>query len=1259
MNTRLHAKEYFFKGNGLSFSLFEIVALKEVYIQSEVKIGEKKLANQKLEVTQQGEYFEVTLPEVYAQGGYFFKLISESGEIVFTEAKGTNQATLNLIDDSTIQVPVAKEAQTFIQKDNVTKQAHVIVTVSVDEHEVITTHRAYADNHAFALLVDNEAYYIKLKGFNQNGKLAVAMSDVIAALPTEINKAQLFLLETVLEQQVAVNLKMETAYQIIKNYVPVNDQLFVCNDKEGVLLVQDEKFISTMNRIVSKENVYAKNEGEYVPLERFIVADLDEGTEVKLYEQTVSDNNAYHYQPIKVNATTEKAYNELAIESDNGFLTITEGQLVLSVKEKKLPITLISHDFTQITVTSPLLTEVFLKPVKQSLAPIYLEKSDTGFTLDLLKTSLLPKNNYKLTGRTTETGQDLALHVTKTQPINLLGATLVTYDDKSIVTTHRYEDLIGKLFNVQMEGTKQIQHVSVDEMLVSFECLDLNPEEEHLMVKKRKANEARYLPITSLGDDRYQVDLGTLVLPPTEVIDKEFWDFYFESVDNSTIHRFLLEVNAEELSNPAKEKVAGPSREGMAQGIYLNKDNGFSLLRAPQQTYSEFMKAKEKTNLAVDTMTFDGRQFGLQRTGLEITKATLRLSIRKTDKVYAIEGTPVANGVSFDLTPFIEEQPERGLRLDFKISYETPTTYAEEVKIELTGRSKAKEGITSCSINEEDELMFYKTDTQLICATVKNHRGAVREFYQIKTQLTQLEKVNDHQYRLAFILTSSKDFELKDVQLKLRNNEYDVNLPCDITSHKDNKIQCLLTMDWDNYFPLYWDLFAGVTFEEQYEEIRISGSSKEVIKMVSSKEYLENSLVDASQERIIYPYLSFSNDISFMIRPKESYENKQTILKDKLGYLTYRLFQPYFDKKNIWLSFEKFASTAQDNGYAFFDYVQNNQLNPNHYYVLSKDSKDFAHVNKKHKNILKHMSYKYFVHLYASKLLIASETPRHVHNIRLRSGRAAQAIQNKKSVFLQHGVTALKQSSVFQKSPGRGNFDLVIATSEKEKTIIHENWLYDRDEIAVTGFSRWDLLKDRSHEQQTKTIFVMPTWRSWMEDMPEEEFIQTDYYQHYTAFINSERMQKLLDIHNLQLVFFLHPKFKEYISTFKATNERVQLFGFGDIKVNEMLMDSSLMISDYSSVTWDMLYMGKPIVFFQFDLEKYEQYEGSYIDMNTELFGEQVKTVETLIDTVEAHIQNNFALAPDYQAIREDSIKYLDQDNSKRIYETIKKGRLG
>ena len=133
--------------------------------------------------------------------------------------------------------------------------------------------------------------------------------------------------------------------------------------------------------------------------------------------------------------------------------------------------------------------------------------------------------------------------------------------------------------------------------------------------------------------------------------------------------------------------------------------------------------------------------------------------------------------------------------------------------------------------------------------------------------------------------------------------------------------------------------------------------------------------------------------------------------------------------------------------------------------------------------------------------------------------------------FLQHGVLALKRVENLFGAKGASSMTYFTASSEMEKSIIEENFGYKPEQIPVTGLSRWDVLKDKS-DPAHPSILVMPTWRSWLEDQSDEFFCQSQYYQEYTALLNDPELQKFLHSSHTKLIFYIHPKLREYISSF-------------------------------------------------------------------------------------------------------------------------------
>lgn len=381
--------------------------------------------------------------------------------------------------------------------------------------------------------------------------------------------------------------------------------------------------------------------------------------------------------------------------------------------------------------------------------------------------------------------------------------------------------------------------------------------------------------------------------------------------------------------------------------------------------------------------------------------------------------------------------------------------------------------------------------------------------------------------------------------------------------------------------------------------------------------------------------------------------------RERMALIIYRLLRKSLKKKNIFLVYEKYCSMAQDNGFYFFKYCMDNDIEKKMgrhiYYVIDKKQPDYANLEPYKDHVLQYMSFKHTLYLLAARLLISSDSKKHAYAWRSTESIIRKKIlKEKKSVFLQHGVFGLKRSAEFRRGTGGGT-NLFIASNELEKGFIMENMGYKDDQVALTGLARWDVLMDKSADIEKKHILVMPTWRKWLEDTTDEIFLESEYFRKYMDLINSDRLADYLERHDLWMDFYVHPKISERIDQFSATSERIRLIPFGSEALNELMMECRLLITDYSSVCWDVYYQGKPVIFYQFDLEKYNEAQGAYMDLEKDLFGDRAETEDELFALLEESAENGFVLKPQYAAIREGLYAFIDRNNSKRIAEEVMK----
>ena len=498
----------------------------------------------------------------------------------------------------------------------------------------------------------------------------------------------------------------------------------------------------------------------------------------------------------------------------------------------------------------------------------------------------------------------------------------------------------------------------------------------------------------------------------------------------------------------------------------------------------------------------------------------------------------------------------------------------------------------------------------------------------------------------------SNSIFIDKLKMKLRNNSKDISYYFDIQILKSNKNKILITFEIDLESivlePFYWDLFIGVIEGKEKYFIKIKNPALGVIwnleKKISKYEY------NNTNGFVVYPYITKGNALAINYREKTKYENRKYRIKERLAYFYYLIFKLYLDRKDIWIGYEKFSETAQDNAYYFFDYCYKNSMHKNYYYVIKEKSKDFEKLKDKNNRILIHMSFKYMVYIYAAKLLISSESKGHCYDLRIQKGNIKKALDKKRIVFLQHGVIGFKKIDFFSKK--KNPMNLFVASSEVEKKILKKYFNYNDEEIIVTGLCRWDFIKDKSCNEN-REILIMPTWRSWMDGLSEEKFVESEYFLKYCELLTTDKLTKLIDKYNVKINFFLHPKFKKYIDKFDNIDSKINIYRFGDVNLNEILMKSSLLVTDYSSIAWDMYYQKKPVIFYQFDLESYNKYQGSYSEIDIKEIGDQDFEVDSLILNINKYINNNYKEEYIYGKNRNKYFKYIDNNNCTRTYNNI------
>ena len=424
----------------------------------------------------------------------------------------------------------------------------------------------------------------------------------------------------------------------------------------------------------------------------------------------------------------------------------------------------------------------------------------------------------------------------------------------------------------------------------------------------------------------------------------------------------------------------------------------------------------------------------------------------------------------------------------------------------------------------------------------------------------------------------------------------------------------------------------------------------------SQRLYHTNTQADCGNGYILFPFFTYWDTFTFVYRQKSKYDTWRTRLKEIAALFICFFAGPFLRrKKNIMVS-EKFTRTAQDNSYYFFLYCMNNlseEEKKHVFYAIDKTADDYQYVKKYDDHVLDFMSLKYMIYAMTMRAFVSTDSKTHLYTWQTKPSKVFERIRQIPELFLQHGVTALKKVDNIFGFFASNPMEWFVATSLIEQDIISREFGYEIENVPITGFARWDVLKDK-RDPSDKFILMMPTWRVWLEDVTNEKFIESDYFKNYMDLITKSGLLDVLKENGIRLVIYLHPKFAQYIENFKGLPEDVvECVPFGSRPLNDIMMRAEMLITDYSSVCWDMMYMNKPVVFYQFDRDTYLQAHGSYIDFDTQLPGDKTLDSGDVVKYVREYIANGFKIKEEYRDDVDAFFMYRDDKNCQRTYDYL------
>ena len=225
---------------------------------------------------------------------------------------------------------------------------------------------------------------------------------------------------------------------------------------------------------------------------------------------------------------------------------------------------------------------------------------------------------------------------------------------------------------------------------------------------------------------------------------------------------------------------------------------------------------------------------------------------------------------------------------------------------------------------------------------------------------------------------------------------------------------------------------------------------------------------------------------------------------------------------------------------------------------------------------------------------------------------------------------------------GRKRNNKILLPNSNKVISLAKKYGWKNKDIIKMNFPRWDkynnnyeILASLQNKDKIKTnsIFIMFTWRC----IKQNKYISPYYHQNIEKLLKDDILNKKLINNKIFLYITFHRfiihKYKKKFNNILKDNKYIQIINQNEI--SECLSKTQLIISDFSSVIFDLIYRRKPIIIFipdSNDPNIKELYDKDYFKIIESLKTGKVKfenkyfTVKDTIKKIVYYINNNFTL---------------------------------
>ena len=369
----------------------------------------------------------------------------------------------------------------------------------------------------------------------------------------------------------------------------------------------------------------------------------------------------------------------------------------------------------------------------------------------------------------------------------------------------------------------------------------------------------------------------------------------------------------------------------------------------------------------------------------------------------------------------------------------------------------------------------------------------------------------------------------------------------------------------------------------------------------------------------------------YLLINKKLYTTYEEIKNSNVRKLIFKLkaFEKYRDPKYyIFSDFFVSKYCTDINAFTLFEYYLENNITDS-YYIINNESDLYKNLKEENKtqnlilfnertNVYEKL-FNYHVNYLLNSIIIVQSYVLHDFHFIINN------IPYLKYLYINHGITYFKSNFISSEfSYLNENKRNIITSSPYEYNIFINKFNYSDKYIYQAGLARYDKYKDmKIDDKENDCILISFTYRTFNNSYYEKSLYKENIYK----LLNDDSLISFLKIHNIDLIYIPHHNELFLKKTYNQSNYLYAKL-LDQIDLTKYINRCSLLITDFSSISFAFMFRGKPVLYYLIDYyDRNNIQEKICMDPNNKLyFGNAFLDKQSLIEKIKYYVKRKFQI---------------------------------